>query len=182
MPHRVRGLAGSDRAQPPAGVAMADERALRAAADGHMARRNYKRAEKLYRELVQRVPKDPQLRVRHAELLRRLEQPQLAARAYRKATELFLAIGLESRAKAAWALAIALDSTLTYPVSDSARPPAAAAPAGPGYNEDWKGRAYGLALEPEPEPVNVIVPPPPPPIAPDLIPEDEFNLIYARAD
>src|SRR5512139_2899136 len=142
MPQRVREQAGSDRARPPAGVAMADERALRAAADGHMARRNYKRAEKLYRELVVRVPKDPQHRVRHAELLRRLEQPQLAARAYQKASELFLAIGLEARAKAAWALASALDSTLAYPVNAPARPQATAAPAAPGYNEDWKGRAY----------------------------------------
>lgn len=161
---------------------MVDAKTLRARADASVARRNYRQADKLYRELVQRDPLNAQARVRHAEVLRRLERPLEAAAAYRCAASLFHGEGQDARAKAARALALTLDPATPIPP-----PPPRRKSAPRVVGEDtWRGRSLELDVEVDIEVEEAPAPPraaapvivTPPPRREELMADDDFRRFY----
>jgi hypothetical protein len=149
-------------------------REMKNQADYLMGRRAYRRAEKLYCTLVRLDPGDPRLHVRLAELLRRRGEDGLAAREYRKASELFAGAGLDARAKAAFNMARMLDPSVpALPVragraalrAGIVLEPAAPEPAVPAQPEAWPQQPQTSA-----------------PPSEDLMGEETFELIYGPAD
>ncbi|WP_164010762.1 tetratricopeptide repeat protein [Pyxidicoccus trucidator] len=84
-------------------------RELKEAAHALFARGRYAQCAETYERILRLAPKDPNVRVRHAEACRRAGDRQSAIGSYRAAAELLLAEGCESRARGALRAALELD-------------------------------------------------------------------------
>ncbi len=87
-------------------------RELKDLAEQYLGRRQYLEAEMLFRVVVRQAPDDARLRVRHAEVLRRLGDRRGAARAYAAAAVRWAEDGHTARANAARTIAESLDLAL----------------------------------------------------------------------
>ncbi|MFP2913285.1 tetratricopeptide repeat protein, partial [Pyxidicoccus sp. 3LFB2] len=84
-------------------------RELKEAAHALFARGRYAQCAETYERILRLAPKDPNVRVRHAESCRRAGDRQSAITSYRVAAELLLEQGCESRARGALRAALELD-------------------------------------------------------------------------
>lgn len=96
-------------------------RELKEAAHAQYLRGRFEQCARTYRQILRLAPKDPNLRVRHAEACRRAGDKQGAIASYRTAAQLLLAIGCESRARGALKAALELDPRDAELLADLAR-------------------------------------------------------------
>ncbi|QSQ21374.1 hypothetical protein JY651_40340 [Pyxidicoccus parkwayensis] len=96
-------------------------RELKEAAHALFARGRYAQCSETYERILRLAPKDPNVRVRHAESCRRAGDRQSAISSYRMAATLLLEQGCESRARGALRAALELDPRDPMILSDLAR-------------------------------------------------------------
>lgn len=96
-------------------------RELKEAAHALFARGRYAQCAETYERILRLAPKDPNVRVRHAESCRRAGDRQSAITSYRAAAELLLEQGCESRARGALRAALELDPRDPTILADLAR-------------------------------------------------------------
>ncbi|MBU8898423.1 hypothetical protein KRR26_22700, partial [Corallococcus sp. M34] len=96
-------------------------RALKEAAHALYVRGRFSKCAETYAHLLQLAPKDPTVRVRHAEACRRAGDRQPAIASYREAAELLVALGCESKARAVLKAALELDPRDPILLSDLKR-------------------------------------------------------------
>ncbi|WP_338872446.1 hypothetical protein [Myxococcus stipitatus] len=124
----------------------------------------YSECAEVLARIVRLMPKDPNARVRHAEICRRAGDRPGAVASYRVAAELLLAQGCEARARAALRAALAVDPRDPELTSDVARlgqvslPPATAL-----EDERLYITANDILEEPSRMETRANTPPPPPP-------------------
>lgn len=124
----------------------------------------YSECAEVLARIVRLMPKDPNARVRHAEICRRAGDRSGAVASYRVAAELLLAQGCEARARAALRAALAVDPRDPELTSDVARlgqmslPPATAL-----EDERLYITANDILEEPSRLETRGSTPPPPPP-------------------
>ena len=96
-------------------------RELKEAAHALFARGRYAQCAETYERILRLAPKDPNVRVRHAESCRRAGDRQSAITSYRAAAELLMEQGCESRARGALRAALELDPKDPQVLADLAR-------------------------------------------------------------
>lgn len=96
-------------------------RELKEAAHAQYLRGRFEQCAQTYRQILRLAPKDPNVRVRHAEACRRAGDRQQAIASYRAAADLLLAVGCESRARGALKAALELDPKDPVLLADLAR-------------------------------------------------------------
>ncbi len=84
-------------------------RELKELAGEHWAKGQFAQAEVLYRQILMLAPLDPQLWVRHAEALKRLNRKRDAVLSYQRASHMLAELGHFQRAIAAMRLALELE-------------------------------------------------------------------------
>jgi hypothetical protein len=84
-------------------------RELKETAHAQYVRGRFGQCAETYQQILKLAPKDPNMRVRHAEACRRAGERQQAIVSYRMAADLLLAVGCESRARGAIKAALELD-------------------------------------------------------------------------
>lgn len=84
-------------------------RELKETAHAQYVRGKFGQCAQTYQQILRMAPKDPNMRVRHAEACRRAGDRQQAITSYRMAADLLLAVGCESRARGALKAALELD-------------------------------------------------------------------------
>lgn len=84
-------------------------RELKQLAGEHWAKGQFAQAEVLYRQILMQAPMDPQLWVRHAEALKRLNRKRDAVLSYQRAAHMLAELGHFQRAIAAMRLALELE-------------------------------------------------------------------------
>ncbi|WP_163870802.1 tetratricopeptide repeat protein [Myxococcus eversor] len=147
--------------------AQAQLRALKEAAQLLFSQGRYAECAEVHSRILRMVPKDPNARVRHAEICRRAGDRQAAIASYRTAAELLLAQGCEARARASLSAALELDPRDPVLISDftrmgqAARPPSTALEDERLYSHVTVSEAP-VVVAPRTE-ARVKTPPPPPP-------------------
>lgn len=147
--------------------AQAQLRALKEAAQLLFSQGRYAECAEVHSSILRMVPKDPNARVRHAEICRRAGDRQAAIASYRTAAELLLAQGCEARARASLSAALELDPRDPVLISDftrmgqAARPPSTALEDERLYSHVTVSEAP-VVVAPRTE-ARVKTPPPPPP-------------------
>ncbi|MCP3166235.1 tetratricopeptide repeat protein [Myxococcus qinghaiensis] len=147
--------------------AQAQLRALKEAAQVLFVQGRYAECAEVHSRILRMVPKDPNARVRHAEICRRAGDRQAAIASYRTAAELLLAQGCEARARASLRAALELDPRDPVLLSDFTRMGQATLPPSTALEDE---RLYShvtvseapVAVAPHME-ARVKTPPPPPP-------------------
>lgn len=147
--------------------AQAQLRALKEAAQLLFVQGRYAECAELHSRILRMVPKDPNARVRHAEICRRAGDRQTAIASYRTAAELLLAQGCEARARASLRAALELDPKDPVLLSDFTRLGQATMPPSTALEDE---RLYShvtvseapVVVAPRME-AHVKTPPPPPP-------------------
>jgi|GEM_PF-2027867 len=147
--------------------AQAQLRALKEAAQVLFVQGRYAECAEVHSRILRMVPKDPNARVRHAEICRRAGDRQTAIASYRTAAELLLAQGCEARARASLRAALELDPRDPVLLSDFTRMGQATLPPSTALEDE---RLYShvtvseapVAVAPRTE-ARVKTPPPPPP-------------------
>ena len=84
-------------------------RELKEVAHQQFVRGKFAQCAQTYHQILRLAPRDPNMRVRHAEACRRSGERLQAIASYRAAAELLLEIGCESRARGALKAALELD-------------------------------------------------------------------------
>ncbi|XXF78240.1 hypothetical protein P2318_00340 [Myxococcaceae bacterium GXIMD 01537] len=96
-------------------------RELKESAHAQYLRGRFEQCAQTYLQILRLAPKDPNMRVRHAEACRRAGARQKAIASYRTAADLLLALGCESRARGALKAALELDPKDPELLADLAR-------------------------------------------------------------
>jgi hypothetical protein len=148
-------------------------RELKEAAHALFARGRYAQCAETYERILRLAPKDPNVRVRHAESCRRAGDRQSAISSYRAASTLLLEQGCESRARGALRAALELDPRDPMILADLARLGQQASPgnalederlhpsgATSFFERQGTASAKGAAM---PRALQGHLPPPPPP-------------------
>ncbi|NTX50821.1 bacterial transcriptional activator domain-containing protein [Myxococcus sp. CA039A] len=152
--------------------AQAQLRALKEAAQLLFVQERYAECAEVHSRILRMVPKDPNARVRHAEICRRTGDRQAAIASYRTAAELLLAQGCEARARASLRAALELDPRDPVLLSDFTRMGQASLPPSTALEDErLYSHAAGLvtvseapvAVAPRATDARVKTPPPPPP-------------------
>ncbi|MCY1018100.1 hypothetical protein [Pyxidicoccus sp. MSG2] len=151
-------------------------RELKEAAHALFARGRYVQCTETYARILRLAPKDPNVRVRHAESCRRAGDRQSAIASYRAASELLMEQGCESRARGALRAALELDPKDPMIIADLARLGQQASPVSAPEDErvhplgatgfferQGTASAKGAATPRASHPGHVSPPPPPPP-------------------
>ncbi|MFY2560670.1 hypothetical protein ACN469_23910 [Corallococcus terminator] len=145
--------------------AQAQLRALKEAAQLLFVQGRYAECAEVHSRILRMVPKDPNARVRHAEICRRAGDRQTAIASYRTAAELLLAQGCEARARASLRAALELDPKDPVLLSDFTRMGQASQPPSTAL-EDERLYSHVTVSEAQVAPrteARVKTPPPPPP-------------------
>ncbi|NMO21549.1 hypothetical protein HPC49_42350 [Pyxidicoccus fallax] len=137
-------------------------RELKEAAHALFVRGRFVQCAETYARILRLVPKDPNVRVRHAECCRRAGDRQSAITSYREAAALLMEQGCESRARGALRAALELDPRDPILLSDIARLGQPKAQATALEDERLYTGATGL-FERLDARANKAGPPPPPP-------------------
>ncbi|TQF16477.1 hypothetical protein FJV41_08330 [Myxococcus llanfairpwllgwyngyllgogerychwyrndrobwllllantysiliogogogochensis] len=152
--------------------AQAQLRALKEAAQLLFVQERYAECAEVHSRILRMVPKDPNARVRHAEICRRTGDRQAAIASYRMAAELLLAQGCEARARASLRAALELDPRDPVLLSDFTRMGQASLPPSTALEDErLYSHAAGLVtvseapvtVAPRTPDARVKTPPPPPP-------------------
>ncbi|NTX05851.1 lipopolysaccharide assembly protein LapB [Myxococcus sp. CA040A] len=152
--------------------AQAQLRALKEAAQLLFVQERYAECAEVHSRILRMVPKDPNARVRHAEICRRTGDRQAAIASYRTAAELLLAQGCEARARASLRAALELDPRDPVLLSDFTRMGQASLPPSTALEDErLYSHAAGLVtvsdapvtVAPRTPDARVKTPPPPPP-------------------
>jgi hypothetical protein len=143
-------------------------RELKEAAHALFARGRYAQCSETYERILRLAPKDPNVRVRHAESCRRAGDRQSAIASYRVAAELLMEQGCESRARGALRAALELDPKDPMILADLARMGQQAQPSTALEDEKLYSGTTGVferpgAVPAPPRAPQGYVPPPPPP-------------------
>lgn len=138
-------------------------RELKEAAHALFVRGRYAQCAETYARILRLAPKDPNVRVRHAESCRRAGDRQSAIASYRAAAALLLEQGCESRARGALRAALELDPRDPMIHSDLARLGQQQAPSTPLAGERPHASATGFFERPDMRADREKPPPPPPP-------------------
>lgn len=129
-------------------------RELKEVAHQQFVRGKFAQCAQTYHQILRLAPRDPNMRVRHAEACRRLGDRLQAIASYRAAADLLLEIGCESRARGALKAALELDPRDPLLLADIAR-------LGPHHEETFSpGHSDELPLLPPLEPAPEPAPPP----------------------
>jgi len=111
-------------------------RELKETAHAQYIRGRFEQCARTYLQILKLAPKDPNMRVRHAEACRRAGDRLQAIASYRMAADLLLAVGCESRARGAIKAALELDPRDPVLLADLARLGQGGFPATPGLEEE----------------------------------------------
>ncbi|MBN9681341.1 MULTISPECIES: BTAD domain-containing putative transcriptional regulator [unclassified Corallococcus] len=137
-------------------------RELKEVAHALYQRGRYAQCVETYAQLAKLLPRDANVRVRLAEACRRAGQKEQAIAAYRKAAQVLLSLGCESRARGALKAALELDSRDPVLQQELARMGQGAVT--PTALEDEELYRFDRLPPPTPPPGRMrSVPPPPPP-------------------
>jgi hypothetical protein len=142
---------------------LAKLRELKEAAHALFVRGRFAQCAETYARILRLAPKDPNVRVRHAESCRRAGDRQSAIASYRAAAALLLEQGCESRARGALRAALELDPRDPMIHSDLARLGPQQSPSTPPADERLYSGATGFFERLDARADRQRPPPPPPP-------------------